>query len=80
MAEVVELRPHESPPEGSRWALVERRKPGDSATDNAVAVHTMGRTFSVPHDATEAELQDAVSRAQAWADQQGIPTVHVREG
>ena len=76
MANVVWLRPEESPPESENWALV--------AQDvnwwhygSGTMEHLKGATFYMPYPASETDHASAIAKAISWADKHGVTTVYV---
>jgi hypothetical protein len=80
MADIVRLHPSESPPDTEDWALVTRDTSGQFVGSGSVVTHSRGATFYVPIPAMEDELEAAVAKAVAWADEHGVKTVYVQEG
>lgn len=73
MADVVNLRKDEEPPDNGNWILVEAIPSGRS--DSGPVTHTRGATFYL---VPPKSLDDTIADATAWADKQGIKRVFVR--
>jgi hypothetical protein len=75
---VVRLEPDESPPGGDDWVLVERDRSGSYAARVSVVRHGQGAIFYVAQPALENDLEAALEKATAWAEQHQVETVYVR--
>jgi hypothetical protein len=79
VAEVVTLRPNESPPGDVDRVMVTRDSSSQHKAEGPFVRHSRGATFYMPHPPTDLDRDVTIMKARAWADEQGIATVYVQD-